>query len=121
MTQWTFQELQELERSWAVMHKHAWSLTYQHNTAPFVLPEEQGGVQRHTPARLLAKHTALLLARLGENMSGDMVRLAQAEWDDLVRMWGTTAVDEIQTLLLLEESVHRPATLLTRTLYYTGM
>lgn len=37
MTQWTFTELQSLELSWAVMHKQAWELTDQHNTAPFLL------------------------------------------------------------------------------------
>eukprot|EP00961_Rhodomonas_salina_P159366 2146144-Rhodomonas_salina.1 len=41
LTQWTFQELHDIERSWAVMHKRAWKLTDQHNTAPFLLPMEE--------------------------------------------------------------------------------
>ena len=35
--------------------------------------------------------------------------------------WGTTKVREIQLAMLLEENKTRPATLLSRALYYTGL
>eukprot|EP00961_Rhodomonas_salina_P020644 277731-Rhodomonas_salina.1 len=82
---------------------------------------EEGGIQSHTPARLLAKHTVNLLSKLGGDLDGETLELAQAEWNNLTAMWGSTTVDEVQTMLLLEESVTRPATLLARTLYYAGL
>eukprot|EP00961_Rhodomonas_salina_P292120 3932643-Rhodomonas_salina.2 len=103
------------------MQKKVWSLTDGHNTAPFLLPAEEGGVQTRTPARLLAKHTASLLQRLGNDLDGEALQLMQHEWGKLQTTWGTSSVEEIQTMLLLEESVARPTTLLSRTLYYTGL
>eukprot|EP00961_Rhodomonas_salina_P292754 3933186-Rhodomonas_salina.2 len=121
LTQWTFRELQSLEHSWAVLQKKAWSLTDGHNTAPFLLPQEEGRVQAHTPARLLAKHTSKLMERLGNDLDGETLELVRAEWAELQATWGTSKAEEIQTMLLLEESGERPATLLAQTLYYTGL
>eukprot|EP00961_Rhodomonas_salina_P148359 1997037-Rhodomonas_salina.1 len=59
------------------------------------------------------------MRQLGTDVDPDT--LLQTEWVELTTTWGTTAVDEIQTMLLLEESVTRQVTLLARTLYYTGL
>jgi ribonuclease HI len=121
MTQWTYEELRAMEVQWAIMRKKAWNLTDGHNTAPFLLPAEEGGVQGTTPARLLARHTANVMAKLSQDLDGEILQLVREEWSQLVKTWGTARVDQVQLLLMLEDSTTRPATLLARTLYYTGL
>jgi len=112
LTNWTFWDLQDVEKQWAVMHKRAWHLTDGHNLAPFLLPQEEGGIQQHTPARIIAKHAVGLAERLASDLDGEMAILMQDKWGCITRTWGTTAVHEVQTAMLLEESMTRLATLL---------
>jgi len=121
LTNWTFRDLQDVEKQWAVMHKRAWHLTDGHNLAPFLLPQEEGGIQQHTPARIVAKHAVGLAERLAADLDGEMLILMGDEWRQLRKTWGTSKIREVQTAMLLEESMTRPATLLSRVLYLTGL
>mmetsp|Transcript_30074 Transcript_30074/g.61939 ORF Transcript_30074/g.61939 Transcript_30074/m.61939 type:complete len:396 (-) Transcript_30074:63-1250(-) len=118
---WTFRDLQDVEKQWVVMHKRAWHLTDGHNLAPFLLPQEEGGIQKHTPSHIVAKHAVGLAERLASDLDGEMLKLMQDEWNQLTRTWGTSKIREIQTVMLLEESMTRLATLLARLLYLTGL
>ena len=44
LTQWNRRELELLEQQWVSVTKRAWGLTPGHNSAPFRLPPELGGV-----------------------------------------------------------------------------
>jgi hypothetical protein len=92
LTNWTFADLLSVEHEWGVMHKRAWQLTDGHNSAPFILPQEEGGFQTHTPSRLLAKTGVGLIEKLARDLDGETLQLMQEEWILLTDRWGTERV-----------------------------
>ena len=73
LANWTFKDLQDIEHQWGLMHKRAWHLTEGHNSAPFLLPPEEGWVQVHTPSRVIAKAAVELATHLVHSMDGEIM------------------------------------------------
>ena len=107
---WSHQRLRDLGSRWGLMSKRAWGLTDGHNSAPFLLPKEEGGVQKNSPIRLGAKQATTLTERLIKALDGDVRRLANDEWDRLMATWGSGRTNEVQLMLMLEET-SKPRTL----------
>ncbi len=61
-------------------------------------------MQGTTPARLLVLHTVNVMAKLSQDLDGEILQLVKEEWSQLVKTWGTARVDQVQLLLMLEDS-----------------
>ena len=101
--------------------KRAWGLTPGHNSAPFRLPAELGGVGTAPATTILGKTTLGLLTSLREDADGQVLRLMQVEWQGLTETWGTQDVWQIQLGLLALDKPKEHPTLLSQALYSAGL
>lgn len=112
LAKWSFADLDQLENWWTLALRRAWKLTDGHHTVPFLLPPERGGLCLHSPARLMAKHSVLMVHRLTITLDRDVTKLMWHEWISITGELRTQDVRAIQTLLALEDDSTQGTTLL---------
>ena len=120
MTQWRRSELEILERAWTSVTKRAWGLTLGHNSAPFRLPGEHGGIAGTPAVTLQAKTVTGLLSQLRNDHDGEVKELLKQEWGWLCKDWGTQNVWGIQLCLMALDDPGEYPNLLSQMLYTMG-
>ena len=75
LTSWSYNQLRDLERVWARIHKNCWSLTTGHHSALFQVGAECWGMADMSIFTLRAKECMGLLMSLAGHGDGDMMKL----------------------------------------------